>query len=95
MTEKKRRTYNSYINRYPFFISLYKTLHIKRMDADQHCGVLVKTYNIFKMQKLMFIGDGILCIEYDVKKIYPTTPSSLELIVHESFILPSKEEGIM
>jgi hypothetical protein len=40
--------------RYPFFISLYKTLHRKRMDA-QHCGVLVKTYNIFKMQKLMFI----------------------------------------
>jgi len=25
------------------------------MDADQHCGVLVKTYNILKMQKLMFI----------------------------------------
>ena len=24
------------------------------MDA-QHCGVLVKTYNIFKMQKLMYI----------------------------------------
>ena len=43
-------TYNSYINRYPFFISLYKTLHRKRMDADQHCGVLVKAYNIFKMQ---------------------------------------------
>jgi hypothetical protein len=40
--------------RYPFFISLCKTLHRKRMDAE-HCGVLVKTYNIFKMQKLMFI----------------------------------------
>jgi hypothetical protein len=25
------------------------------MDADQHCVVLVKTYNIFKMQKLRFI----------------------------------------
>jgi hypothetical protein len=36
-----------------------------------------------------------LYTEDDVKKIYPTTPSSLELIVHESFILPSKEEGIM
>jgi hypothetical protein len=30
----------------------------------------------------------------DVKKICPSTPSSLGLIVHESFILPSKEEGI-
>jgi hypothetical protein len=28
-------------------------------------------------------------------KICPSTPSSLGLIVHESFILPSKEEGIM
>ena len=54
VTEKKIRTYNSYLNRYPFFISLYKTLHRKRMDA-QHCGVLVKIYNIFKMQKLMLI----------------------------------------
>ena len=35
------------------------------------------------------IGDGILCTEDDVKKI------SLGLIVHESFILPSKEGGIM
>jgi hypothetical protein len=35
------------------------------------------------------IGDGILCTEDDVKKI------SLGLIVHESFILPSKEEGIL
>jgi hypothetical protein len=29
------------------------------------------------------------------KKICPSTPLSLGLIVHESFILPSKEEGIM
>ena len=35
------------------------------------------------------IGDGILCTEDDVKKL------SLGLIVHESFILPSKEGGIM
>jgi len=41
------------------------------------------------------IGDDILYIEDDVKKICPSTPSSLGLIVHESFILPSKEEGIM
>jgi hypothetical protein len=41
-------------DRYPFFISLYKILHRKRMDA-QHCGVLLKTYDIFKMRKLMFI----------------------------------------
>ena len=41
------------------------------------------------------IGDGILYTEDDVKKICPSTPSSLGLIVHESFILPSKEEGIM
>jgi hypothetical protein len=43
------------------------------------------------------IGDGILYTEDDVKKICPTplSPSSLELVVHESFILPSKEEGIM
>ena len=41
------------------------------------------------------IGDGILYTEDDVKKIYPSTPSSLGLIVHESFILPSKEEGIL
>ena len=40
------------------------------------------------------IGDGILYTEDDVKKICPT-PSSLGLIVHESVILPSKEEGIM
>ena len=39
------------------------------------------------------IGDGILYTEDDVKKICPT-PSSLGLVVHESFILPSKE-GIM
>jgi hypothetical protein len=37
------------------------------------------------------IGDGILYTEDDVKK----TPSSLGLVVHESFILTSKEEGIM
>jgi hypothetical protein len=30
----------------------------------------------------------------DVKKICPSTQSSLGLNVHESFILPSKEEGI-
>jgi hypothetical protein len=47
----KKRTYTSYINIYLFFISLYKTLHIKRID-DQHCGVLVKTHNIFKLQKV-------------------------------------------
>jgi len=41
------------------------------------------------------IGDGILYTEDDVKKICSSTPSSLGLIVHESFILPSKEEGIM
>ena len=41
------------------------------------------------------IGDGILFTEDDVKKICPSTPSSLGLIVHESFISPSKEEGIM
>ena len=35
------------------------------------------------------IGDGMLCTEDDVKKI------SLGLIVHESFILPCKEGGIM
>ena len=40
------------------------------------------------------IGDGILYTEDDVKKICPTA-SSLGLIVHESFIIPSKEEGIM
>ena len=40
------------------------------------------------------IGDGILFTEDDVKKLCPT-PSSLGLVVHESFILPSKEEGIM
>jgi hypothetical protein len=42
------------------------------------------------------IGDGISYTEDDVKKICPT-PSSLHVrfIVHESFILPSKEEGIM
>jgi hypothetical protein len=32
--------------------------------------------------------------EDDVRKICPT-PSSLGLVVHESLILPSKEEGIM
>ena len=57
---KKIRTYCdttvTLTDRYPFFISLYnyKTLHRKGIDA-QHCGVLVKTYNIFKMQMLMFI----------------------------------------
>ena len=40
------------------------------------------------------IGDGILYTEDDVKKICPT-PSSLGLVVHESFILPLKEEEIM
>ena len=40
------------------------------------------------------IGDGIVYTDDDVKKIWPT-PSSLGLIVQESFILPSKEEGIM
>ena len=40
------------------------------------------------------IGDNILYTEDDVKKICPT-PSSLGLVVHESLILPSKEEGIM
>ena len=40
------------------------------------------------------IGDGILYTEDDVNKI-GQTPSSLELIVHESCILPSKEEVIM
>jgi hypothetical protein len=40
------------------------------------------------------IGDDILYTEDDVKKICPT-PSSLGLVVHESLILPSKEEGIM
>ena len=44
--------------------------------------------------KSVEIGDGILYTEDDVKKICPT-PSSLGLVVHESFILPSKEEGIM
>ena len=41
------------------------------------------------------IGDGILYTEDDVKKICPSTPSTLGLMVHESFILPSKEERIM
>jgi hypothetical protein len=40
------------------------------------------------------IGDDILYTEDDVNKIYPT-PSSLGLVVHESLILPSKEDGIM
>ena len=40
------------------------------------------------------IEDSILFTEDDVKKLCPT-PSSLGLVVHESFILPSKEEGIM
>jgi hypothetical protein len=39
VTEKKIGTYNSYINRYPFFINLCKTLHRKRMDADSDDGV--------------------------------------------------------
>jgi hypothetical protein len=33
-------------------------------------------------------------IEDDVKKICPT-PSSVGLVIHESLILPSKEEGIL
>jgi hypothetical protein len=41
------------------------------------------------------IGDGILYTEDDVNKICSSTPSSLGLIIHESFILLSKEEGIM
>jgi hypothetical protein len=41
------------------------------------------------------IGDGVLYTEDDVKKICPSTPSSLGLVVHESFILSLKEEGIM
>jgi hypothetical protein len=40
------------------------------------------------------IGDGILYTEDDVKNICPT-PSSLGLTVHESFMLPPTEEGIM
>jgi hypothetical protein len=36
----------------------------------------------------------VLYTEDDVKKTCPS-PSSLGLIVHESFILQSKEEGIM
>jgi hypothetical protein len=39
------------------------------------------------------IGDDILYTD-DAKKIC-RTPSSLGLIVHESFILPSRKEGIM
>ena len=35
------------------------------------------------------IGDNILYTEDDIKKICPT-PSSLGLVVHESFIFPSK-----
>ena len=38
------------------------------------------------------IGDGILYTEDDVKKICPSTPSSLGLIVQESFILISKRK---
>ena len=49
---------------------------------------LVIAWNSFE------IGDDILYTEDDVKKICPT-PSSLGLVVHESLILPSKEEGIM
>ena len=41
------------------------------------------------------IGDDILYTEDDVKKIWPSTRSSLGLIVHESLIFPSKEDGIM
>jgi hypothetical protein len=48
VNENKIRTYNSYINRYPFFINLYKTLHRKRMNASQHCGVLVKPITFLK-----------------------------------------------
>jgi hypothetical protein len=40
------------------------------------------------------IGDDILYTKDDVKKICPT-PSSLGLVIHESLILPSKEEGIL
>jgi hypothetical protein len=49
---------------------------------------LVIAWNSFE------IGDDILYTEDDVKKICPT-PSSLGLVVHESLILPSKEEGTM
>jgi hypothetical protein len=42
----------------------------------------------------LWYPDGSLYTEDDVKKICPT-PSSLGLVVHESFISPSKEEGIM
>jgi hypothetical protein len=38
------------------------------------------------------IGDGILYTEDDVKKICPSTPSSLGLIIHESFILSKYSE---
>ena len=41
------------------------------------------------------IGDCISYTEDDVKKICPSTPSLLGLIVHGLFILPSKEKGIM
>ena len=44
--------------------------------------------------KYFEIGDDILYTEDDVKKICPT-PSSPGLVVHESLMLPSKEEGIM
>jgi hypothetical protein len=44
--------------------------------------------NLLKLEIVLYTED-------DVKKICPSTPSSLVLIVHESFILPSKEEGIM
>ena len=66
--------------------------------------MFIKTQNIFYCLvgiknaiawKYFEIGDGILFTEDDVNKICPSTPSSLGLIVHESFILPSKEEGII
>ena len=43
--------------------------------------------NLLKLEMVFLYTD-------DVKKICPSTPSSLGLNVHESFILPSKEEGI-
>ncbi|CAG2245178.1 unnamed protein product [Mytilus edulis] len=41
------------------------------------------------------IGQGNIYTEEDLKKICPSPPSSLGLIVHETFILPSKEEGMI
>jgi len=41
------------------------------------------------------IGNGMLFTEDDLKKICPSPPSSLGLIVHDAFILPRKEEGVI